>query len=208
MGLVCNVFHMVEFCLLTNTDFITIIVIIDYYSPDYISYYKEAEMEKQLLLLGIMMEGKMHGYQINEYVQHVMSFYTDIKKSTTYFVLEQLEKDGYVTHEVEREGRRPERRVYEITEKGKSQFFDLLRENIGSYTPTHSSDNIGITFLGKLKPSEAKELLKAKKQKIQAEIGKFTGVQDHGVYLKYVLEHSLAYLNADLKWVNSILKNI
>lgn len=165
-------------------------------------------MEKQLLLLGILMEGKIHGYQLNEYVQHVMSFYTDIKKSTTYFVLEKLEKGGYVTHEVEREGKRPERRVYGITEKGRLKFFDLLRESISSYTPTLSSDNIGITFLGKLKSSEAKELLKAKKQKIKTEIDKFTGIQDHGVYLKFVLEHSLAYLNADLKWVSSILKNI
>ena len=165
-------------------------------------------MEKQLLLLGILMEGKMHGYQLNEYVQHVMSLYTNLKKSTTYFVLGQLEKDGYVTHEIEREGKRPERRVYEITEKGKSHFFTLLRESISSYAPTQSSDNIGITFLGKLKASEAKELLKAKKQKVQSEIKKFSEIQNHGGYLKYVLYHSLAYLNADLKWINSVFKEL
>ena len=163
-------------------------------------------MEKRLLLLGILMEGKRHAYQLNEYVKHVMSLYTNIKKSTTYFVLEQLERDECVRHEVEREGKRPERRVYKITEKGSLLFFDLLRESIGSYIPTRSSDNIGITFLGQLKASEAKELLKAKKQKIQAEIEKFIGLQDHGPYLNFVLEHSLAYLNADLKWINSILK--
>lgn len=165
-------------------------------------------MENQLLLLGILMEGEMHGYQLNEYVKHAMSLYTNLKKSTTYFVLDQLEKDGYVSHETEREGKRPERRVYEITEKGKTYFFKLLREFIHGYTPVHSSDNIGIAFMGELEASETKELLEVKKQKIQSELKKFNSLQDHGGYLKYVIDHSLAYLNADLKWVNSILKDL
>ena len=164
-------------------------------------------MGNQLLLLGILMEGKTHGYQLNDYVKHAMSLYTNLKKSTTYFVLAQLEKDGYVSHEIEREGKRPERRVYEITEKGKTHFFKLLRECISSYTPTHSSDNIGVAFMGKLEASEVKKLLKTKKQKIQSELKKFSGLQGHGGHLKYVINHSLTYLNADLKWVNSILKD-
>lgn len=164
-------------------------------------------MINRLIMLGILIEGKMHGYQLNEYVKHAMSLYTDLKKSTTYFVLDQLEKEGYVSHEVEREGKRPERRVYEITEKGKTHFFNLLRECISSYTPTYSSDNIGVAFIGKLEASEAKELLQAKKQKIQSALKKFNGLKDHGGHLKYVINHSVAYLNADLKWVNSILKD-
>lgn len=165
-------------------------------------------MGNQLLLLGLLMEGKRHGYQLNEYVKHAMSLYTNLKKSTTYFVLDQLEKDGYVSHETEREGNRPERRVYEITEKGKTYFFNLLRECIHGYTPMHSSDNIGIAFMGRLEVSEAKELLKAKKKKIQSELNKFNSLQGHGGHLKYVIEHILVYLNADLKWVNSILKDL
>ncbi len=165
-------------------------------------------MINQLLLLGILMEGKMHGYQLNDYVKHAMSLYTDIKKSTTYFVLDQLEKKGYVSHEIEREGKRPERRVYEITKKGKVHFYELLRECISGYTPTHLSEDIGVAFMDKLKASEVKELLETKKQKIKSELSKFNGMKDHGGNLKYVIDHSLAYLNADLKWVNSIVKDI
>ena len=165
-------------------------------------------MENQLLLLGILMEGKTHGYQLNEYVKHAMSLYTDLKKSTTYFVLDQLEKDGYVSHEIERKGKRPERRVYEITEKGESHFFKLLRECISSYTPTHITDNMGIAFMGKLEASEAKELLESKKQKIKSELQKFNSLQSHEGNLKYVIDHNIAYLDADLKWVNSMLKDL
>lgn len=165
-------------------------------------------MINQLLLLGILMEGKMHGYQLNNYVKHAMNLYTDLKKSTTYFVLDQLEKEGYVSHQVEREGKRPERRVYEITKEGKTHFHKLLHECISSYTPTTLNEDIGIAFMDKLKPSEAEKLLDSKRQKIKNELIKFNDIKDHRGSLKYVIDHNRAYLNADLKWVNSVLKDI
>ena len=124
-------------------------------------------MENQLLLLGILMEGKTHSYQLNDYVHHAMSLYTNLKKSTTYFILDQLEKEGYVSHEIEREGKRPERRVYEITKKGKAHFYELLYKCISSYKPAHLLGDIGIAFMDKLKSSEVEELLECKKKKIR-----------------------------------------
>ena len=165
-------------------------------------------MINQLLLLGILMEGKMHGYQLNDYVKHAMSLYTDLKKSTTYFVLDQLEKEGCVSYEVEREGKRPERRVYETKKKGKIHFHKLLRECISSYTPKNLTEDIGIAFMDKLEPSEIEKLLENKQQRIKDELKKSDDIKDHGGSLKYVIDHNIAYLNADLKWVNSILKDI
>ena len=165
-------------------------------------------MINQLLLLGILMEGNMHGYQLNDYVKHAMSLYTDLKKSTTYFVLDQLEKEGYISHEVEREGKRPERRVFEITKEGKAYFYRLLRECISSYTPTNLTEDIGIAFMDKLKSSEVEKLLENKQQKIKDELKKYDDIGDHGGNLRYVIDHSVAYLKADLKWVDSILKDI
>ena len=165
-------------------------------------------MINQLLLLGILMDGKMHGYQLNDYVKHAMSLYTDLKKSTTYFVLDQLEKDGYVIYQLEREGKRPERRVYDITKKGKDRFYELLRECISSYTPTNLTEDIGIAFMDKLKSSEVIKLLENKQQKIKDELKKFDSIKDHGGSLKYVIDHNLSYLKTDHKWVNNILKDL
>ena len=165
-------------------------------------------MIKQLLLLGILMDGKMHGYQLNEHVKHAMSLYTDLKKSTTYFVLDQLAKDGYVQCQLEREGKRPERRVYEITKYGKVYFQEQLRECLVSYTPATLSSDLGIAFMEKLKESEVKELLEKKREKIKEQIEKYKGPHDHGGNLKYVIDHHIAYLQADLNWVDRIIKGI
>ena len=165
-------------------------------------------MIQQLIILGILLSGKTHGYRLNEYVTHVMDLYTDIKKSTVYYTLGKLEKDGYVEHEIEREGKRPERRVYQITKEGKSYFLQLLRDNLGEFTRTYFNDDIGIAFMDQLSTSEVRELLVKKRGIIQSDLKQFKEVPDHGGNWHYVISHNIAHLEADLTWINSILRVI
>ncbi len=165
-------------------------------------------MIKQLLLLGVLMNGKMHGYRLNEYVKHVMSFYTDLKKSTVYYILNQLENEGYVSYELEREGKRPERRIYEITEQGGVYFYKLLRDCLSGYTQVSFGDDIGVTFIDRLPPKEARDLLISKRQKIEEQLEIYEGIQNHGGSLQYVMNHNIAHLEADISWIDEILKDI
>jgi len=165
-------------------------------------------MIKQLLLLGVLMNGKMHGYRLNEYVKHVMSFYTDLKKSTVYYILNQLEKDGYVSYELEREGKRPERRIYELTDKGNAYFYELLRDSLSSYAQTSFGDDIAVSFIDSLPPNEVRELLIGKRQKIKDQLKTYKEIGDHDGSLQYVIKHSIAHLETDISWVDGILKEI
>ncbi len=165
-------------------------------------------MVQQLLLLGILLRGKMHGYRLNEYVKHAVSLYTDIKKSKVYYTLEKLEKNGYVEQETEREGKRPERRVYQITEKGRSYFLDLLRQHLRGFTRTYYADDVGIAFLDQLPPAQSRQLLTEKREKIQAALEQFREVPEHGGNLRYVISHNITHLEADLAWVNIILSEL
>ncbi len=162
-------------------------------------------MIQQLLLLGILLAGKAHGYRLNEYVMHAMGLYTDLKKSTAYYTLEKLEREGYVQYEVEREGKRPERRVYQITQKGKAYFLELLRQHLRSYEHTYYADDVGIAFMDQLSTTEVRQLLAEKREKIQALLKQFQGHPKHGENWRYVLSHNIAHLEADLSWINSLL---
>ncbi len=165
-------------------------------------------MVQQLILLGILQEGKMHGYRLNEYVTHAMNLYTDIKKSKVYYTLEKLGKDGYVEYETEREGKRPERRVYQITEKGKIFFLQLLSENLGAFARSYFNDDVGIAFMDKLSTQEVRELLEKKRVMIQSTLKQFKDVPDHGGNWRYVINHNVAHLEADLTWINSTISEI
>ena len=165
-------------------------------------------MVQQLLLLGILLAGKMHGYRLNEYVTHAMSLYTDLKKSKAYYTLEKLEREGYVQHEVEREGKRPERRVYQITQKGRFYFLGLLREHLKSYTRTYYADDVGVAFMNQLATAEVRQLLAEKREKVQTLLQQFREHPEHGENWRYVVSHNIAHLEADLAWINNILRDM
>ena len=165
-------------------------------------------MVKQLLLLGVLMNGKMHGYRLNEYVKHAMSFYTDLKKSTAYYILDQLEKNGYVNYELERVGKRPERRIYEITEEGKVYFLELLSDCLGSYTPPSYGDDIGVAFIDRLPHKEVHSLLTNNRQKIKDQLDMYKGIKILRGGMQYVINHNIAHLEADISWVDEILQEI
>lgn len=165
-------------------------------------------MIQQLILLGILQEGKTHGYRLNEYVNHAMALYTNIKKSKVYYTLGKLEKDGCVEREIEREGNRPERRVYQVTGKGKVLFLQLLRDNLGEFTRAYFNDDIGIAFMDQLSTQEVRELLEKKRGMVQSALKQFNEVPEHGGTWQYVITHNVAHLEADLTWINNVISEL
>jgi DNA-binding PadR family transcriptional regulator len=165
-------------------------------------------MVQQLILLGILQKEKMHGYQLNEVVMHAMGSYTDLKKATVYYTLEKLEKGGYVQHKVEREGKRPERYVYQITKRGRSYFLDLLRKHLKSFTRAYYADDVAISFMDQLSTDEVRHLLAEKREKIQTKLQQFREHPEYGKNWRYVFSHNIAHLEVDLSWISEILKDI
>ena len=163
---------------------------------------------QQLLILGVLLEGRMHGYRLNEYVAHVMGMYIDVKKSTLYYALEKLETGGYIIKKLEREGRRPERGVYEITETGKTYFLELLREHLKNYNRAYFADDIGIVFMHQLPSKEIRQLLEEKREIMQGILQQFQTHSEHGEQLQYVISHSVAHLEADLHWLDGVLREL
>ena len=166
-------------------------------------------MERQLLLLGLLRAQKMHGYQLNEFLERHYDFITDLKASTAYYLLDKLASDGYVGMAVEQVGNRPPRRVYEITPKGEAHFFDLLRANLAARTAPVYADEVGISFMDELSRDEVRACLAQKRQHIQAEIDRLTGMEatlrggSRQVYL--ALDHHLTLVRAELAWLDNLL---
>jgi DNA-binding PadR family transcriptional regulator len=78
-----------------------------------------------------------------------------------YAVIKSLEKHGLIeaTH-TEREGNRPERIVYDITEAGKTEAVDWLRELIAVPAKEYPAFETGLSLLPMLPPAEVTTLLR------------------------------------------------
>ncbi|MGI8553558.1 MAG: PadR family transcriptional regulator [Dehalococcoidia bacterium] len=165
-------------------------------------------MSRELLLLGLLRRWGTHGYQLTDFLEKRLAFLVDLKKPTAYALLERLRRDGRVTVKTEREGNRPERRVYQITPGGEAYFFRLLRENLRGFSPVRFPDAIGLYFLDTLPPDEAQSLLRERLAAIDRRLAEFRPkVMEHqGLAVQPVLEHYVVHLEADRGWLAGLLR--
>jgi DNA-binding PadR family transcriptional regulator len=164
--------------------------------------------ENKLLLLGLLRRQEMHGYRMFEFIDRELSICTDLKKPTAYFLLTQMEKDGWVWVEHEREGNRPPRKVYHLTEEGERAFWHLLEENLSTFTPVFFPGDMGLSFVDQVERKRAIELLQQRRQALLQAIAMVEQVPSHSGTVQLVIEHQKSYLNNESKWLDDLISTL
>ena len=118
-------------------------------------------MSARLLVLGILQQGPLHGYEIRKVIeQNGMDAWSGVLPGSIYHALHQMEREGLVVLEgTEQTGNRM-RAVYAISDKGRAEFGSLLRKawsEPAAALPT--TLYLGLAFLEKLPPSVVLEAL-------------------------------------------------
>jgi len=78
------------------------------------------------VILAVVSLEPMSGYDIKKYIEGSVSNFWNISYGQIYPTLNRLVEIGYVTYDVEKNGNRPERKVYCITENGISTLKEWL----------------------------------------------------------------------------------
>jgi DNA-binding PadR family transcriptional regulator len=178
-----------------------------YSSPQLVDVNEEV-LVSELLLLGLLNEGRMHGYQMNEILSHFAGFIGEVKSGTAYNALRRLERDGFIEASIEREGKRPERKVYELTESGRDLFMRLLRDNLEQFHFAPSADQEGFLFIDKLSKQEAVALLGAKRAQAAELLEEVQRHPAHGESLSLAFGHALAQLTASIQWLEGAISTL
>ena len=165
-------------------------------------------MDRELLLLGLLRQENMHGYQLHEFINRNMSSCVDLKKPTAYYLLEKMVEAGWINEIQEQEGNRPPRNVFQLTAEGEAAFQRLLRENISTYHSTHFADDIGLAFLDTLPKQEARTLLDMRRTIIVNTLAKAQLVPPHPGSSQLVIEHLVHHLQSELAWLDQVISRI
>jgi DNA-binding PadR family transcriptional regulator len=115
-----------------------------------------------LVVLGLLMERPLHGYEISQLAQQWMSEITQLAPGTIYYTLKKLEKQGLVVASVERAGNRPERLVYAITEAGRTGFRHLQRESMQKWDRPYHIFDVGLFFFRYMEPDDLAAAIESK----------------------------------------------
>jgi DNA-binding PadR family transcriptional regulator len=165
----------------------------------------------ELLLLGLLDQEAMHGYRLNEFLEHRLSFVSDLKRPTAYRLLEQLLARGLVERESERAGRRPERQVYRLSTAGRARFDRLLREQLADAEQTVHPGNVALLFSDRVPPAERRDLLRRRRDGVATlRAVAANTLEPHAPASppRLALEHDLAHLDAEMAWLDRTIEGL
>jgi DNA-binding PadR family transcriptional regulator len=165
-------------------------------------------MDAKLLLLGLLRQQNMHGYQLYEFIDRDLSVCTDLKKPTAYYLLNKMAEEGLIGEDQVQEGNRPPRRVYSLTEKGEAEYQRLLRLNLADYSPAYFGGDAGLAFIDTLDVPEARSLLERRRTALAEELASLSEVPRHGGSLQLVIDHRLHHLRSELDWLDALVENL
>ncbi|HEY7225053.1 MAG TPA: PadR family transcriptional regulator [Micromonosporaceae bacterium] len=137
-----------------------------------------------------------------------------IRWGSLYRVVQNLEKHGFIAAvQSERRGGRPERTVYQITEAGRAELADWVRELIGVPEPEELRFKAGLSLLAVLSPDEVVDLLERRITTLEQEIaaaGEQLAAYAANVPRLFLVEseYELAIRTAEADWARGLLHEI
>jgi len=164
--------------------------------------------DNELLLLGLLKKQSMYGYQLLEFIDRAMLACNTLKRPTAYFLLEKMERLGWIHSEEEKDGKRPPRKVFTLTPDGEAAYLRLLRENLAKFTPTSFSGDFGMIFIDDIDQSEAIMLLEDRRVALTNERDRISLAPQHDGKTGWMLEHLRFHLDHELDWLEEVLKRL
>jgi DNA-binding PadR family transcriptional regulator len=167
-----------------------------------------ALVHKQLMLLGFLLRGPRHGYELHQMIKAHGELYSDLKKANVYYLLEKLAEEGCVRVRTEGGARGPrgERLVYAVTPKGRRRFEELLRAVLSAFEPAHIGIEVAAVFLNHLRRSEVlallgrrREVVAQRRRQVAADLGDLAAVS---LPVRLAADHILGSIDGELAWID------
>ncbi|MEU7590349.1 PadR family transcriptional regulator [Micromonospora sp. NPDC049230] len=168
-----------------------------------------------LAVLSALVQRPMHPYEIATALRawgkdQDMEF----KWGSFYTVIRNMEKHRLIDAvESVREGRRPERTVYRITDAGRAELVDWARELVSTPMPEHPRFRAGLSVLAALHPDEATALLRQRLDLLDDALRRDRETLD--AHLREIprlflveSEYDLALREAEAAWLRALLAEL
>ncbi len=169
-----------------------------------------------LSVLELLDERPMHPYELASTMRlrHHDEFIR-LNFGSLYHTVEVLERNGLIVPtEREKEGRRPERTIYKLTDSGREVLVRIVSEILSQPRREYPHFAAGLMFMHHLDAPRAAEHLRNRAAALKATTEKLTRIlaelrADGVSRLSLIeLEHKIAMLDAERKWVNNLEKEI
>jgi DNA-binding PadR family transcriptional regulator len=169
-----------------------------------------------LAALVCLHEKNMHPYEITQTLRmRATDQAVRLNFGSLYGVIASLEKRKMIEPvETVREGKRPERTIYAVTDAGRIEMQEWLSELIAVPAKEYPQFEAALALVGALPPDDVIDLLKTRCAALQVEIGKneaaFVQAQQWKLPRLFILEgeYANALLQTELHWIKGLIADM
>ncbi|MEV7342363.1 PadR family transcriptional regulator [Streptomyces sp. NPDC093544] len=168
-----------------------------------------------LAVMTTLWQKPMHPYEIAQTLRRQgKDTSTKINYGSLYTVVQNLEKHGFVeVTDVERQGNRPERTVYGITDSGRVEMTEWLSDLMAVPAREYPIFETALSLMGALHPDEVTRLLEGRLNSLEVQAASGRGALEKlyetlpRIFLVET-EYQLHMVRAQAEWVRGFLKEI
>ncbi|MFE1750191.1 PadR family transcriptional regulator [Streptomyces anandii] len=168
-----------------------------------------------LAVLATLRQKPMHPYEIAQTLRRQgKDASTKINYGSLYTVVQNLEKHGFVTvTEVERQGNRPERTIYGLTDAGREEMVQWMSDLVAVPAKEFPIFETALSLLGVLHPDDVVRLLRERLGALEVQAASARGGLEklyESLPRLFLIEneYQLHMIEAQARWVRGFLKEL
>jgi DNA-binding PadR family transcriptional regulator len=169
-----------------------------------------------LIVLGLLDQGPLHPYEILRIMRkHRDDLRVPVSVGSIYHAVERLEREGYVVPlATAREGARPERTTYEVTDAGRAEHRRRTRDLLRTVQPEYPAFDVGLGQADSLEAADVVALLRERLEILEDEHAAYDAalrsVVERGVPRRFLLDafYELHQRAAQIAWIERTVAEI
>lgn len=167
-------------------------------------------MSIKYAMLGMLAEKDLHGYELKNIFDEKIGDFWSLNFGQIYSTLDRLEKEDLVSHNRQIQERRPDRKIYHITPKGREDLERWLSTPVNKVRALRDEFFIKLVFMDKKNPAPLLELIEKQKALYLKQMSQLTrqkmtlkkNANNLDILVSELLmDASLSHAEADIKWL-------
>ncbi|WP_410656378.1 PadR family transcriptional regulator [Amycolatopsis sp. lyj-112] len=168
-------------------------------------------------VLELLHERPMHPYEMTQLMrERYVSTRVKVKAGSLYHTVDRLQQNGYVeVVETQRDGKRPERTVYAMTDEGRDEFLDRAKTMLSTPAEEYPEYLSGLAVIDELGREISVDQLKHRVLQLQAAAASDQVVLESLVNEQHLLEvywldwsYTAARRAFELKWTQNLIEDL
>lgn len=166
-------------------------------------------MYAEILILATLQSKPQHGYEMKKNIERFLGGSVSMNNKVLYPALKRFEEMGAVRREVERQEGRPDRHIYQLTDRGTEVLQALLREFTLEMAHNEAEFFTRVAFFHLLEPEARLEILTTRGQVLAKRLAHLQELEqlagdDEDVFARQVLQFHKQKAHHEANWIRTL----